>query len=797
MVRSMTDLATYSELIQQVAQQRRRGDTSPLVMLRAIDPLTPVSIAHLPIANALSQAWYAFAGEPFRPHQAHALGALRRGDPVALQGGGAVLRDSMALLSCVVGGDDPRNTALILLPHEQDVAALVERLNALAAVVPPRYQLTATGIIGESDGDPRARCIVTTADRLHDRLLRHHERGWRGFWRGLAIISIADLDHYTGVCAAHLSDLLFRLQRIVLIQRGRMPVVLGSVIMLDGCAAALQPLLGQPWRIVPADDAGHDGGLLAVWQSDGVRLRDISEIAIAAHRRGLHTHILCDAIEQAALVPALNDLDGVSIGPAFRAADVLIRLGAPPANGLIGRWLHDGCRMVIIVLGGQPHEIALVNQTESLLRPPWTLVPPPPPNTTITARHVLCAAAEAPLGNDEIEAWGASAITDRLLALGCLIEAPGLDPSWRPAPGFGDPHEDLDLQTADGRMVRIHAESGHDLGRIDAAMYERWSHVGAALPPLSGGMRVIASDPTGELRTVRLEHGGRRTLPLRRCSITVRDERGANPHDRSAWGRVTVDETVYAYREALPHGEIATHPLPVPRVTIWNAPACWIELNDTIEDDAQLTGWCVVGAVAASHVCRFADLVPVLDAATRRLYLVDAHPGGNGLAREVFGWIATLLPMALAVADACIADPLLSIAAQHDRGWLAERLGRPVAPPTHEDDVVLATPPASGVAGPSVAAQLLEQIRRHPPRMAEVRQAAEAAELADAVPEPFAAGDRVLCVPFGYGTIVAVQDDDGRRMLDVLIDELGHTWIDPREYTVVPVARERRGRRDR
>ena len=590
MVRSTTDLAIYSELIQHVAHQRRRGDASPLVMLRGIDPSPPASIAHLPIANALGQAWYAFAGEPFRPHQAHALGALRRGDPVVLQGGGAVVRDSFVLLSCVIAGDDPHNTALILLPHEQDVAPLVERLNTLAAAVPARYRLAATGIIGESDGDPRARCVVTTADRLHDRLLRNHERGWRGFWRGLSIISIADLDRSTGVRAAHLSDLLFRLQRIVLIQRGRMPLILGSIIMLDGCAAALQPLLGQPWRIVPADDGGHDGGLLAVWQSDGARLRDISEIAITAHRRGLRTHILCNPIEQAALVPALGDLDGVQIGPVFAPADVLIHLGAPPANGLIGRWLHDGCRMMIVILGGQPHEIALANQTESLMQPPWTLVPPPPPNTTITARHVLCAAAETPLGNDEIDAWGAGAITDRLLALGCLVEAPGLEPSWRPAPGFGDPHEDLDLQTADGRLVSIHAESGQDLGRIDAAVYERWSHVGAALPPLSGGMRVIASDPTGELRTVRLEHGGRRTLPFRRCSITVRDERGANPHDRSAWGRVTVDETVYAYREASPYGDIATHQLPVPRVTVWNAPACWIELHETIEDDAQLTG---------------------------------------------------------------------------------------------------------------------------------------------------------------------------------------------------------------
>ena len=108
-----------------------------------------------------------------------------------------------------------------------------------------------------------------------------------------------------------------------------------------------------------------------------------------------------------------------------------------------------------------------------------------------------------------------------------------------------------------------------------------------------------------------------------------------------------------------------------------------------------------------------------------------------------------------------------------------------------------AAPPTASVAGASVAAQLLEQIRRHPPRVAEERPVDHAPPVLETASAPFVAGDRVLCVPFGYGTIVAVQEDDGRLMLDVLIDELGSTWIDPRKYTVVPIARERREWRGR
>ncbi|KPV53042.1 hypothetical protein SE17_11920, partial [Kouleothrix aurantiaca] len=66
-----------------------RGDITPLLSYVPFDGSGGERIAHLPIDAELAQAWVALTGEPFRPHQAHALTTLRRGEPVALRAASA------------------------------------------------------------------------------------------------------------------------------------------------------------------------------------------------------------------------------------------------------------------------------------------------------------------------------------------------------------------------------------------------------------------------------------------------------------------------------------------------------------------------------------------------------------------------------------------------------------------------------------------------------------------------------------------------------------------------------------
>ena len=105
----MSAVPDISDIIQAIARQRGRGDAGPLIMLRQLDGAPGERISHLPVEAELAQAWVALTGEPFRPHQAQALTALRRGEPVALAAAAADVAMTAYLLLYAVLLAEPRH----------------------------------------------------------------------------------------------------------------------------------------------------------------------------------------------------------------------------------------------------------------------------------------------------------------------------------------------------------------------------------------------------------------------------------------------------------------------------------------------------------------------------------------------------------------------------------------------------------------------------------------------------------------------------------------------------------------
>ncbi|HEX5688673.1 MAG TPA: hypothetical protein VFX76_01650, partial [Roseiflexaceae bacterium] len=73
---------------------------------------------------------------------------------------------------------------------------------------------------------------------------------------------------------------------------------------------------------------------------------------------------------------------------------------------------------------------------------------------------------------------------------------------------------------------------------------------------------------------------------------------------------------------------------------------------------------------------KLTDIVPCYDHSARRLFLVDAQPGGNGLAAWIYSHAEQLLPLAYDVALACRNDALLEPLSRADMDWLLALLGR-------------------------------------------------------------------------------------------------------------------------
>lgn len=686
-------MQSIGEIIQTIARQRGRnaetgkpGDAPAHVTLLQQEGASGERISHLPIEAELAQAWVALTGEPFRPHQAHALTALRRGEPVALRAAAADVAMTAHLLLYAMLLADRDATALILAPDAETVRAARALLARINADLPSPLRIAVTLLEPDRRPDHYARIAIATPEIVHTRLLRHHDRAWRLFWPRLRLVALPEVHRFAGVAAAHLADLLTRVERVAAGHSGSVPNLLATMADVSEADPALTSLLGQPWRIVPADDGGRDPVTLAVWrQPEGARpsgaawLRDCSDIATGLQRQGYQVHITCRPIEQALLAPIIGDLPRVTFGPNLGAGQVLIAAGYPRSHSALRRMLRAGYAAVVLILGDLPHEQALSRHVETLISDPATSWLPAPANAYVLARHVLCAATEQPLTEAEAASWGVQEIVQRLVEQGQLVDLPDPEVAWKPTDAVGDPYTDWALNSASGAAITARSEGGQTVDLLDPALYERWAFPNAALPPGVGGFRVLSRDDDAGTITLRLESNGRRTYPLRRCEITLREARETRSlaGGRSiGWGRVVVGEEIYGHREATANSAPADIALKPALNARWTAPACWFDLATAVQVSGQLIGWSLAAALPLRALCDFTDVVPCYDHEARRLYLVDAQPGGNGLAAWVYAHAEDLLPLAYDVALACRNDPLLEPLSRVDMDWLLALLGR-------------------------------------------------------------------------------------------------------------------------
>jgi hypothetical protein len=707
---------SISEVIQTIARQRGRGETPAQVTLFQLDAANGERISHLPIEAELAQAWVALTGEPFRPHQAHALTALRRGEPVALRAASADVAMTAHLLMYAVLLGDRDAAALVLAPDAETVRAARALLARVNQDLPSPLRIETTLLEPNRRPDHYARIAIATPDVVHSRLLRHHDRAWRLFWPRLRLVMLPEVHRYNGVAAAHLADLLARIERVAAGHGGQPPNLLATLLDVDAAEPALNSLLGHPWRVVPADDGGRDAATLAVWRHpDGAKpsgaawLRDAPDIATALQRQGYQVHIACSPTQQALLAPIIGDLPRVTFGPNLGAGQVLIAAGYPGSHSALRRMLRAGYAAVVLLLGDLPHEQALAQHVNTLLSDPATSWLPAPTNAYVLAKHVLCAATEQPLTEAEADSWGVKEIVARLVEQGQLVDLPDPEVAWKPTDAVGDPYLDWSLHSASGGAIQARTEQGLAVDVIEPAQYERWAFQNAALPPGVGGFRVLSRDDDAGVITLRLENNGRRTYPLRRCEIELRETRDTRrlPGSRPiGWGRVVVSEEIYGYREAATNSAPADIALKPTQHARWTAPACWFDLATAVQVNGQLIGWSLAAALPLRALCDFTDIVPCYDHNQRRLYLVDAQPGGNGLAEWSYAHAEDLLPLAYDIALACRNDVLLEPLSRVDMDWLLALLGRaPEAPiaiertrapePVRRTELIEGPPPAA------------------------------------------------------------------------------------------------------
>lgn len=786
-------MADLLETLHTLARQRSRGE-SPLVGVRSFSGRTGTRISHLAISQPLLQAWVGLTGEPFHQHQSLALAALRRGEALALTGGRSARRTTHLLMMEMLRATTSA-TALLIVPDEQTAHTHVTELTQLSQAL--GEQLRVGVAIGTATRTAiAARIIICTPDTLHEHLLHHHLRAWAPFWAGLRLILLAEAQTYTGLMAVHLNALLLRAQRLS--HQGNMLQFMATLAPVVSTEIALTQLAAVDWRTISAEDTSSDSSALALWRTAGGRHHEALALARALTLTGAKVHINAAPLE----VPLLRRLTGdavVSIGSSPAPADVQIVMSLREAATPIAQ-CRDGARLTVIILSSsdpaeevlarmalrQENQLPLIDEPA----PTWVVAPN---NAYVKAQHLLCAASEHPIRAAEVEEWGSSSLITRLEQQQYLVQLPGTEPSWQPLPAAGDTYSGFYLRSFGNRAAILRDEAHQQLGKLDQSSFDRWGFVGAALPPLRGGYRVIGRDDEAIELTLQESAEAQRTLPLRRCNVQVREQRNQRELRGTpvCWGRVVVDEEIYGFREST--STTSEYQINPPIQLNWSAPALWIDLPVALNGNAQLVGWSLTVALPLCSLCSLIDLVPAYDSAAQRIYLIDAQPGGNGLAVWLFHALDELLPLAYAVAMECYHDQLLEPVARIDTSWLPILLGMEIPPPrtnqvaqpvrpSQAPQPLHATPAPQLVeqatAMPDTAAMVtrLQQMRRQ--RERQEQRKAPSQRSTSPTTSRFQPGNHIFCMPYGYGEVVASRIEQDYEYLDVLFADFGQLTVD-------------------
>ncbi len=666
-------------------------------------------------------------------HQARAADLAHGGHDVVVATGtasGKSLAYQLPVLSAFAA--DRRATALYLSPTK---ALAADQLRALAALDLPEVRAAPfdgdTPLAERDWARHHGRWLFSNPDMLHRSLLPQHGR-WASYLRRLRYIVLDECHTYRGLFGSHVALLLRRLLRICARYGARPTIVLASATVADPAAFAAR-LTGREVAAVCTDGSPAAGRTVALWEpplldeltgengapvrrsagAESARmladlvLEGARTLAFVRSRRGAELTALGaqrvlaevdqDLVarvsayrggylpeERRALEAALvrGDLLGVAttnaleLGVDIAGLDAVVVAGFPGTRasfwqqaGRAGRGRDEA--LVVLVARDDPLDTYLVHHPDALLGTPVEGCVLDPTNPYVLGPHLACAAAELPLTEADVDAFGgaaAGAVLADLVADGVLRRRPT---GWYWPSSAHRPTEAVDLRGAgQGQVAVVEVDTGRMLGTVEGAAAPASVHPGAVYLHRGESYVVDDLDLDAGLALVHAAAPDWRTDARSTADVAV--VRVAEHRDHGAvrvsFGEVTVTTQVTAYQRRTPDGVVLeTVPLDMPAQTLATR-GVWYD----IDDDALLaTGLSAARIPGALHAAEHAaiGLLPLFATCDRwdiggmstvvhphtgcpTVFVHDGHPGGAGFAERGH---AVLAPW-LAATRAAIVD---------------------------------------------------------------------------------------------------------------------------------------------
>lgn len=573
-----------------------------------------------------------------------------------------------------------------------------------------------------------SRWVFTNPDMLHIGMLRSHQR-WAHFFRRLRYVVIDECHSYRGVFGSNVALVLRRLRRIARRYAADPVFVLASATTSDPGAAASR-LIGAPCAEVTSDGSPHGPRTVALWEpplltdvtgengapvrraagSEAARImadlvvEGARTLTFVRSRRGaeltamgakrLLAEVDSDLVERVAayragyLAEDRRDLeaalaDGTLLGAATTNAlelgvdiaglDAVVVAGFP---GTVASFWQQAGRsgrrgegsLVVLVARDDPLDTYLVHHPAALLDKPVEATVTDPANPYVLGPQLLCAAAELPLSDTEVDAFGARELLTDLATQGLIR---------RRAHGWfvtadSDPHAAVDIRGGIGVQVAIvDADSGRLLGTVDGGRAPATTHPGAVYLHQGESFVVDTLDLEEGLALVHTEApewttSARETTDIVVTGVIDRHDHGAVT---TALVEVEVTHQVVGYLRRLPSGEVLDAvELDMPAQTLPTRAVMYTATPELLEN-AGIPADRFPGALhAAEHAaigllplvatCDRGDIGGVstalhADTGLPTVFVYDGHPGGAGFADRGYARVRRWLTATRDAIDSC------------------------------------------------------------------------------------------------------------------------------------------------
>jgi len=556
----------------------------------------------------------------------------------------------------------------------------------------------------------RTNLVLTNPDMLHVGILPNHA-AWADLFANLAFVVIDEAHVYRGVFGSHVANVLRRLRRLAAVY-GSQPHFLMTSATIANPLELAERLTGlDDITVIDADGAPSAQRTVAMWNPPlvdellGTRASVLAEaaellerlvlegartICFMKSRRGVEL-ILRLAVDRLKSTgrPELAEriapyragytpqqrrelerrlttgellgvvaTDALELGIDIGSLDAAICVTFPgTVSSLRQMWGRAGRRghgLAVFLAGEDALDQFFCRHPEEFVGRPVEAAILDHASPQIYAEHLLCAAHEAPLNDDDTAVLGPGwrAHAEELTAAGMLRErVTGFVP--RRADDYPAARVALRSATLDS-FALIDVGSGELLGQIEAARAYSTVHEGAVYLHLGRSYHVLALDL--DARRALLEpFTGDYFTQAKSESFTLVERL----HDRRdslgvtlSFGAVAVSQTVLGYqRKGLQdHAVIGFTALDLPTVE-FSTRALWFELDELV-DAEPFPPELLLGALHALEHAQIAVL-PLIAMCDRwdigglstnahpqtggpTIFIYDGHPGGIGLTRRGF-----------------------------------------------------------------------------------------------------------------------------------------------------------------